>query len=156
MRTAAELRAVIDANPLNAEAKSEPARLLVTFFRTPLDTAAVKAAQTAIHGPEIVRCDGRHLYMFYPNGQADSKAAIVVGATGTPSSSWRRWPAPESILPRWPDPRTLSAGRPRRNGTRSFAEDAQRFAEGASSQVICAAADRVSRAPASGGPLDET
>jgi len=91
VRTAAELRAVIDANPLHAEAKSDPARLLVTFFRAPLDKAAVKAAQAAIDGPEIVRCDGRHLYMFYPNGQGNSKAAIVVGKALRVQGTGRNW-----------------------------------------------------------------
>jgi uncharacterized protein (DUF1697 family) len=91
VRTAAELRAVIEANPLGAEAKSDPARLLVTFFRAPLDKAAVKAAQAAIDGPEIVRCDGRHLYMFYPNGQGDSKAAIVVGKALRVQGTGRNW-----------------------------------------------------------------
>ena len=51
VRTAAELREAIDANPLTAEAKKDPARLLVSFYRAPLDKAAVKAAQAAISGP---------------------------------------------------------------------------------------------------------
>jgi uncharacterized protein (DUF1697 family) len=90
VRTADELDAVIAANPL-AEYASDPSRLLVTFFRAPLDTAAVKAAQAAIDGPEIVRADGRHLYMYYPNGQANSKAAIVVGKALRVQGTGRNW-----------------------------------------------------------------
>ena len=91
VRTAGELQAAIDANPLQAEAKKDPSRFLVTFFKSPLDTAKVKAAQAAITGPEIVRCDGRHLYMYYPDGQADSKAGIVVGKAIGVHGTARNW-----------------------------------------------------------------
>ena len=87
VRTADELRAAIDANPLMAEATKDPSHLLVSFFRAPLDLALVKAAQAAIPGPEIVRADGRHLYTFYPDGIGDSKASAVIdkklGVRGT-------------------------------------------------------------------------
>ena len=91
VRTAAELREAMDANPLKAEAKKDPSRLLVTFYRTPLDKSAVRAAQAAIDGPEIVRCAGRHLYMYYPDGQGNSKAAIVVGRILKVQGTARNW-----------------------------------------------------------------
>jgi uncharacterized protein (DUF1697 family) len=91
VRTAAELRDAIDANPLKAEAKKDPSRMIVSFFREPLDKAAVKAAQAAIVGPEIVRCDGRHLYMYYPDGQANSKAGAVVGKILRVQGTARNW-----------------------------------------------------------------
>jgi len=87
VRTADEWRDVIARNPFPQEAKGDPSRLLVTFFRSPVDTAKVKAVQDAITGPEIVRCHGRHLYMTFPNGIGTSKAALAVdkmlGARGT-------------------------------------------------------------------------
>jgi uncharacterized protein (DUF1697 family) len=79
VRTADEWRAVIDANPFAAEAKKDPARFVVTCYKSPLDPAKVKAAQAAITGREKLRADGRHLYMTFPDGQGNSKAAIVVG-----------------------------------------------------------------------------
>jgi uncharacterized protein (DUF1697 family) len=91
VRTAEELQAAIDANPLKAEAKKDPSRFLVSFFKTPLDKAKVKAAQAAIAGPEIVRCDGRHLYMYYPDGQGNSKAGIVVGKAIGANGTARNW-----------------------------------------------------------------
>jgi uncharacterized protein (DUF1697 family) len=91
VRSAEDLRAAIDANPLKAEAQKDPSRLLVTFYKAPLDTAAVKAAQTAIDGPEIVRCDGRHLYMYYPDGQGNSKAGAVVGKILKVNGTGRNW-----------------------------------------------------------------
>ena len=87
VRTADEWREVIAANPFPKEAKADPGHLLVTFFKTPVDTAKVKALQSAIIGPEIARCNGRQLYMTYPNGVGNSKAALLIdrmlGARGT-------------------------------------------------------------------------
>ena len=91
VRTAAELREAIDANPLTAEAKKDPAHLLVSFYRAPLDKVAVKAAQAAISGPEIVRADGRHLYMFFPDGIGNSKATMEVGKVLRVQGTARNW-----------------------------------------------------------------
>jgi uncharacterized protein (DUF1697 family) len=79
VRTSDEWRKVIDANPFTAEARKDPARLLVSCYKAPLDPAKVKAAQAVITGRERLRADGRHLYMTFPDGQGNSKAAIVVG-----------------------------------------------------------------------------
>ena len=91
VRTAEELAAVIAANPMKAEAKKDPSRFVVTFYKTPLDQAAVKAAQAAIEGREVLRADGRHLYMYYPDGQGRSKAGIVVGRTLKVQGTARNW-----------------------------------------------------------------
>lgn len=91
VRTAAELRAAIDANPLKAEAKTDPSRMHLSFFRAPLDASKVKAAQAAIAGPEIVRCDGRHLYVFFPDGMGNSKAGLVIDRTLGVRGTARNW-----------------------------------------------------------------
>ena len=91
VRTAAELRAAIEANPLTAEAKKDPSHLLVSFFRAPLDMARVKAAQAAITGPEIVRADGRHLYTFYPTGMGTSQAGVVIDKALGVRGTARNW-----------------------------------------------------------------
>jgi uncharacterized protein (DUF1697 family) len=91
LRTADELDAVIAANPMTKEASADPSRFVVTFFKAPLDPAAVNAARAAIDGPEILRADGRHLYMYYPNGQGNSKAAIVVGKALRVQGTGRNW-----------------------------------------------------------------
>jgi uncharacterized protein (DUF1697 family) len=91
IRTAAELDAAIEANPLKAEARKDPSHLLLHFFKAPLDPAKVKAAQAAITGPELVRCDGRHMYMFYPAGVGTSKADVVVGKTIGVRGTARNW-----------------------------------------------------------------
>jgi uncharacterized protein (DUF1697 family) len=81
IRTPPEWRALIDGNPFPAEAKSDPARLLLTCYRSPLEASRVRAAREAITGPERLHASGRHLYMTYPNGMGNSKAALVVGKT---------------------------------------------------------------------------
>jgi uncharacterized protein (DUF1697 family) len=90
VRTADEWRKVIDANPFTAAARNDPSRFVVTCYKTPLDPAKVKAAQAAITGPEQLRADGRHLYMTFPDGQGNSKAAIVVGRMLGPGTA-RNW-----------------------------------------------------------------
>lgn len=91
VRTAAELQAAIDANPMRAQAEKDPSRFTVTFYKAPLDKAAAKAAQTAIEGPEILRADGRHLYMYWPDGQGQSKAGVVVGKALKVNGTARNW-----------------------------------------------------------------
>ena len=79
VRTADEWQALVGANPFGPAAKKDPARLLVTCYKAPLDAASVKAVQAAIAGPEVLHADGRHLYMVYPDGMGNSKAAVLVG-----------------------------------------------------------------------------
>jgi uncharacterized protein (DUF1697 family) len=90
VRTADEWRKLIDANPFTVEAKNDPSRLVVTCYKSALDPAKVKAAQAAITGRERLRADGRHLYMTFPDGQGNSKAAIVVGRMLGPGTA-RNW-----------------------------------------------------------------
>lgn len=90
VRTAEEWRGVIEANPFTAEAKRDPARFVVTCYKSPLDPAKVKAAQAAITGREKLRADGRHLYMTFPDGQGNSKAAVIVGRMLGPGTA-RNW-----------------------------------------------------------------
>jgi uncharacterized protein (DUF1697 family) len=91
LRTGAEMQAVIDRNPLKAEAARNPSYFTVSFYRAPLDKAAVRAAQAAIEGPEILRADGRHLYMYWPDGQGRSKAGLVLGRALKAQGTARNW-----------------------------------------------------------------
>jgi uncharacterized protein (DUF1697 family) len=90
VRTADEWQAVVAANPFTAEAKRDPSRLHVSCFKTPLDKANVKAVQAAITGPETLHADGRHLYMVFPDGMGNSKAAVIAGRklTGGTARNW--------------------------------------------------------------------
>lgn len=87
VRTAAEWKAIVAANPFPSEAKQDPGHLLVYVYRTPLEIPRVSALQAAIAGRELLRADGRHLYMTFPDGIGNSKAAPLVdrllGVRGT-------------------------------------------------------------------------
>lgn len=90
VRTAAEWRVIVDANPFTAEAVKDPAHLLVTCFKEPLQKAAVDALRAAIVGPETLHGDGRQLYMVFPEGAGRSKAAVLA-ARMLPSGTARNW-----------------------------------------------------------------
>jgi len=91
VRTADEWRALVEANPFGAEAKRDPAHLILSCFKTPLDRTNVKALQTAITGPEVLRADGRHLYMVWPDGMGSSKAAPLVERKLAARGTARNW-----------------------------------------------------------------
>jgi len=52
VRTAAEWRALVAANPFRAEAERDPARLVVAFLKEPTSAKAVAALRAAIVGRE--------------------------------------------------------------------------------------------------------
>ena len=78
VRTEAEWDRLIARNPFPAEAESDPGRLVVTFLKTKPRAADVQALQAATKGPEIIRADGRHLYITYPDGIGRSKLTNVL------------------------------------------------------------------------------
>ena len=92
VRSAVEWRAIIDANPFPAEAKSDPGHLLMMCLRDAPKPAAVKALQAAIKGREMVRANGKSAYFVYPDGVGHSKLTIQVieKALGTRGTA-RNW-----------------------------------------------------------------
>ena len=92
IRTAEEVRAVVDGNPFPTEAKNDPGHLLVVFLKDAPTAAQVKALQSAIRGREIVRARGRHAYIYYPDGVGRSKltAALIEKHLGTRGTG-RNW-----------------------------------------------------------------
>ena len=79
VRDAKAWRAIIDANPLPEEAEREPSRFLVNVAREKV-TADQLAAIRAVATPgEKVEAVDRCVYIFFGDGIADSKAAVVFG-----------------------------------------------------------------------------
>jgi uncharacterized protein (DUF1697 family) len=91
VRSAAEWAAIVAANPFPAEAKKDPGHLLVTVFKTPLEKGRVRALQDAIKGPERLHAEGRHLYMIYPDGIGNSKAAPLAERLLAARGTGRNW-----------------------------------------------------------------
>jgi uncharacterized protein (DUF1697 family) len=85
VRTAAEMAAIIAANPFPREAKSDPGHLVVQFAKDAPGAKAVDALQAAIKGREVVRAEGKQLFVVYPDGIGRSKltAKLIEGKLGT-------------------------------------------------------------------------
>ncbi len=85
VRTCEEWREVVARNPFADEAKRDPGRLILMAFKE-----TVKAFDWP--GPEVMHADGRHLYVYYPDGMGRSKLAntAIERKLGTPGTA-RNW-----------------------------------------------------------------
>jgi uncharacterized protein (DUF1697 family) len=88
VRSAAEWRAIVAANPMTEMAERDPSHLVVMPLKAASGAAALKALSEAIQGRETVEAVGRDLFIAYPDGIGDSKlttAAIErrLGVRGT-------------------------------------------------------------------------
>jgi uncharacterized protein (DUF1697 family) len=72
-------RAMIAANPLPEEAEREPARFLVNVTREPVTAEQLAAIRAVATLGERVEAGDRCVYIFFGDGIADSKAALVFG-----------------------------------------------------------------------------
>jgi uncharacterized protein (DUF1697 family) len=78
IRTAQEWKAIVAANPFPEEAERDPGHLLVIFLKDTPERAAVTGLQEAITGREVVRAEGRQLYIVYPDGVGRSRVTNVL------------------------------------------------------------------------------
>jgi uncharacterized protein (DUF1697 family) len=91
VRTAEEWRAIVDRNPFPDEARRDPGHLLVSMFKSPLAAPNVKALRAAITGREVLKADGRHLYMVFPDGIGNSRAVTLVDKKLAARGTSRNW-----------------------------------------------------------------
>ncbi len=91
LRSTAELREIIAANPFAKRADIEPGKLLVSFLLSdPSAEARKKLAElTAI--PEELHIMGRELYIYFPDGQGKSKLAPVLDRILKVPATGRNW-----------------------------------------------------------------
>src|SRR5262245_61461049 len=75
VRTAAEWDSIVAHTPFDKEAVADTSHLLVMCLKKAPDAKDVKALQDAIKGTEVVRADGKQLYLVYPEGIGRSKLA---------------------------------------------------------------------------------
>lgn len=92
VRTAAEWKALISANPFPKAAADDPSHLIVMFLKERPVPAALSALRAAIKGREIVDTNGREAYIVYPDGVGRSKLtiALIERKLGTRSTG-RNW-----------------------------------------------------------------
>ena len=89
LKTPAELRAALAANPFAAEAKADPSHLVLLFFDGKPPAAAAKTLAAWDRGPEQAQLAGGVLYIYYPEGMGRSKLtnAILERALGGPATA---------------------------------------------------------------------
>ena len=92
VRSVDEWADVIARNPFPGEAKRDPGHLVVMFLKAAPEADAVGALSAGISGREVIRADGRHLYITYPDGQGRSKltGTLIEKKLGTIGTA-RNW-----------------------------------------------------------------
>lgn len=92
VRTTKEWEQVLANNPYPNHAKRDPGHLLVVFLKNSPDKRQAAALDEAIVGRETARVDGRHAYIYYPDGVGTSKLtnAKIEKSLGTRGTA-RNW-----------------------------------------------------------------
>ena len=92
VRSASEWASIVERNPFKNEAKRDPGHLVAVLLKDAPDAKRAKALQAAIVGREIVRVDGRHAYVVYPDGQGRSRLTntLIEKTLGTRGTA-RNW-----------------------------------------------------------------
>lgn len=92
VRTAAEWKRLVAANPFTREAKEDPARLVAFVLKTEPPKGAEQALNSAVKGREVGRVVGACAYIHYPDGQGRSKltTAVIEKTLGRPGTA-RNW-----------------------------------------------------------------
>ena len=99
LRTATEMRDVVARNPFAKRRGIEPGKLLVSFLASdPGEEGREKVRQMKCD-PEELRAEGRELYIYFPNGQGQSKlsGAALEKALKTPATG-RNWNSVTKML----------------------------------------------------------
>jgi uncharacterized protein (DUF1697 family) len=99
LRTAADLRSVIAANPFASRRDLDPRRLLVQFLAGEPPADARERILRIESEPEELRLAGRELYIYYPNGMARPKVAwtVIERILQTPCTG-RNWNTVRKLL----------------------------------------------------------
>ena len=99
VRSAAELRRVVERNPFAGRQGIEPKRLAVHFLAAEPDAAAPARLRALPPAPEEVRLDGRELYIYFTNGMARPKLSMAqVEKAVAVSGTARNWNTVEKLL----------------------------------------------------------
>jgi uncharacterized protein (DUF1697 family) len=99
LRTANQLRKVVAGNPFAARPGLHPGKLVVMFLAGDPSAEARRKVLEIRSVPEEVRANGRHLYIYFPNGAGRAKLsmALVEKTLKTPATG-RNWNTVERLL----------------------------------------------------------
>ncbi len=92
VRTADEWAGLVARNPFPAAAEADPGHLVAMCFKEAPAEAAVEALRAAVVGREVIRAEGRHAYITYPDGIGRSRLthALIEAKLGTRGTG-RNW-----------------------------------------------------------------
>jgi len=90
LRSADELRAVVEENPLLDIAKDHT-RLFTAFVTDPADVSKVKPLLKQPWKPEVIATGPGVVYIWCPNGLLESKASVAVGKALGDGHTVRNW-----------------------------------------------------------------
>lgn len=92
VRTAADWKRIVAANPFSDEAARDPSHLALMLLKNKPSDAALAALKKAIVGREYFAADARSLYAYFPDGFADSKfTTVLIDRTLSTTSTARNW-----------------------------------------------------------------
>jgi uncharacterized protein (DUF1697 family) len=98
VRTAAEVQAVLDANPFVDEAATAPNRLQVTFFDGSPDRNLLRPVLEADWSPEAVALGRGVLYAWQPDGMTGSKLGEALTKVPGPVTTTRNLATLQKLL----------------------------------------------------------
>jgi uncharacterized protein (DUF1697 family) len=90
VRTAAELQAVVDVNPI-PQAVDDGSRLHVMFLAAPLAAEERLRLEAADFGDDVVRPAGREIYVWYRDGMSGSDTAARLAKLVRTTATDRNW-----------------------------------------------------------------
>ena len=95
LRTAEELRAVVDRNPMEV---GDPARYTVWFLLEPPAPTWLDGLDVAAFAPEEMRAGRREIYLNLPNGIGRAKLPVALGRRLKVPATMRNWRTVTSLL----------------------------------------------------------
>ncbi|HUJ39771.1 MAG TPA: DUF1697 domain-containing protein [Candidatus Acidoferrales bacterium] len=99
LRTAGEMKAVVERNPFPKRAAEEPGKLAVLFLAAKPARGAAEMLAKLPRGGEEMRLDGRELYIYFPDGMGQSKLAwSTLGEKLGTSVTARNWNTVTKLL----------------------------------------------------------
>ncbi|WP_436774505.1 DUF1697 domain-containing protein [Yinghuangia sp. YIM S09857] len=95
VRTADEIQAVVDANPLDV---GHPSQFLVVFYADPFDRTQLEGFDPGVHAPEEMAFSEREIYYNFPKGMRDAKLPLVVERRLKVRGTGRNWATVTKLL----------------------------------------------------------
>ncbi|MET7302466.1 DUF1697 domain-containing protein [Embleya sp. NPDC005575] len=95
VRSGAELRAVVAANPLEV---SDPVRFAVAFLSPAADPAVLDAVDPDSYAPDLLRVGEHELYMYFPNGLGKARLSPILTRKLGDKATVRNWNTVTKLL----------------------------------------------------------